>query len=147
MYTGHADLQSFQPPYKDLVEQKFQARCADYDQKGSYHYKVASELVEGAGLQPGWSVLDVACGTGLATFLAASEVGQTGSVLGVDLSSGMVEEARNCQYKLCCCLGYKASQMTKRVSVGKGQIAAVILCQRFFLCGGCRACHAPEQFL
>ena len=74
------------------MEQKFEARCANYDQKGNYHYKVAAELVSRAGLQPGWNVLDVACGTGLATFLAASEVGQTGSVTGVDLSSGMVEK-------------------------------------------------------
>ena len=106
MHTDHAELQPFQPPsYKDLVEQKFEARCADYDQGASYHYKVASELVVGAGLQPGWNVLDVACGTGLATFLAAAKVGQTGSVLGVDLSLGMIEEARNCQYKFGCCSG------------------------------------------
>lgn len=74
------------------MEQKFEARCADYDQKGNYHYKVAAELVSRAGLQPGWNILDVACGTGLATFLAASDVGQTGSVTGLDLSSGMVEK-------------------------------------------------------
>ena len=104
MNTAHCDLQSLQPPsYKDMVEQKFRARCAEYDQKGNYHYKVASELVARAWLQPGWNVLDVACGTGLATYLAASEVGQMGSVIGVDLSSGMVEQVHQRQYKHCCC--------------------------------------------
>ena len=104
MNSALADLQPVQPPsYKDLVEQKFEARCLDYDKKGNYHDKVAAELVARAGLQPGWNVLDVACGTGLATYLAASEVGQTGSVTGVDISSGMVEQVHQRQYQHCRC--------------------------------------------
>ena len=97
MHADHAELQSMQhPSYKDLVEQKFKARSADYDEKGNYHYKVASELVARAGLQPGWQVLDVACGTGLATYLAASAVGRTGSVTGVDLSAGTIDKVHHC---------------------------------------------------
>ena len=42
---------------------------------------------------PGERVLDVACGTGLASLLAAVAVGEAGSVLGVDLSQGMVDAA------------------------------------------------------
>jgi ubiquinone/menaquinone biosynthesis C-methylase UbiE len=42
---------------------------------------------------PGERVLDVACGTGLVTFEVARAVGPHGSVLGVDLSGGMVETA------------------------------------------------------
>jgi ubiquinone/menaquinone biosynthesis C-methylase UbiE len=42
---------------------------------------------------PGACVLDVACGTGLVSLLAASAVGEAGSVLGVDLSQGMVDAA------------------------------------------------------
>jgi ubiquinone/menaquinone biosynthesis C-methylase UbiE len=43
---------------------------------------------------PGERVLDVACGTGLASFAAAAAVGAAGSVLGVDLSQRMVDAAR-----------------------------------------------------
>ena len=104
MITAHADLQPSQhPSYKNLVEQKFELRCTEYDKKDNYHYKVAAELVARARLQPGWNVLDVACGTGLATCLAASEVGQTGSVTGVDLSSGMIEQVCQHWFKHDCC--------------------------------------------
>ena len=44
-----------------------------------------------ADLQSGQNVVDVACGTGLITFAAAKAVGPNGSVLGVDISGGMVE--------------------------------------------------------
>jgi ubiquinone/menaquinone biosynthesis C-methylase UbiE len=48
-------------------------------------------MLELADLRPGHNVLDVACGTGLVTFAAAQVVGSDGSVLGVDISGGMVE--------------------------------------------------------
>ena len=47
-------------------------------------------LLELAALAPGERVLDVACGTGLVTFPAASAVGPTGAVLATDLSEAMV---------------------------------------------------------
>ncbi len=43
----------------------------------------------------GDSVLDVACGTGVVTRLAAQYVGTHGRVIGLDLDSGMVEVARS----------------------------------------------------
>jgi len=48
-----------------------------------------------AGLVPGMKVLDVACGPGLVTECAAHIVGQTGHVIGLDPSTGMLHEARN----------------------------------------------------
>ena len=47
-----------------------------------------------AALRPGQRVLDVACGTGLVTFAAATAVGASGGVVGVDLSAAMVDLAR-----------------------------------------------------
>jgi ubiquinone/menaquinone biosynthesis C-methylase UbiE len=52
------------------------------------------KLLACAALAPGKRVLDVACGTGLVTFEAARAVGETGSVLGVDISGEMVDAAR-----------------------------------------------------
>jgi ubiquinone/menaquinone biosynthesis C-methylase UbiE len=54
----------------------------------------AATLVEQAALQPGQRVLDVACGTGAVTQLAAQQVGPTGKVVGLDLTPGMLAIAR-----------------------------------------------------
>lgn len=50
--------------------------------------------VRAAGLQRGGTALDVACGTGKLTAALAEAVGPDGHVLGVDLSPGMLDEAR-----------------------------------------------------
>jgi ubiquinone/menaquinone biosynthesis C-methylase UbiE len=50
-------------------------------------------MLEMTGLRPGAHVLDVACGTGLASFRVADAVGPAGSVVGVDISGEMVEAA------------------------------------------------------
>jgi len=55
----------------------------------------APGLVALARLQPGERVLDVACGTGLVTRLAAPVVGPTGRVTGLDLNAGMLAVARS----------------------------------------------------
>ena len=47
-----------------------------------------------AGVSPGQSVLDVACGTGIVARTAADLVGADGSVVGVDLNEAMLTVAR-----------------------------------------------------
>ena len=47
-----------------------------------------------AQLKPGESVLDLGSGAGFDAFLAASRVGSTGHVIGVDMTPEMVEKAR-----------------------------------------------------
>lgn len=54
----------------------------------------APQLVELAALQQGERVLDVACGTGVVTRLAAAQVGDAGQVIGLDLNAGMLAVAR-----------------------------------------------------
>lgn len=56
---------------------------------------VADDLIGVAGLQPGERVLDVACGTGVVTRLAAERVGARGSVVGLDVNPGMLAVARS----------------------------------------------------
>jgi ubiquinone/menaquinone biosynthesis C-methylase UbiE len=51
-------------------------------------------LVDLAGVAPGRSVLDVACGTGIVARTAADRLGDAGSVTGVDLNEGMLAVAR-----------------------------------------------------
>jgi SAM-dependent methyltransferase len=47
-----------------------------------------------AKLQPGETVLDLGSGGGLDCFLAARQVGETGRVIGVDMTPAMLERAR-----------------------------------------------------
>lgn len=67
----------------------------DYEAGWRAQLEPAQSLVlEMAALRPGERVLDVACGTGLVSFRALDAVGGTGSVLGTDISSNMVQTAR-----------------------------------------------------
>ena len=56
---------------------------------------VAADLIEIAALRPGERVLDVACGTGVVTRLAAARVGNSGSIVGLDVNPGMLAVARS----------------------------------------------------
>lgn len=56
---------------------------------------LAAELVDVAALRPGERVLDVACGTGIVTRLAAERVGADGAVAGADINPGMLGVARS----------------------------------------------------
>ena len=47
-----------------------------------------------AGLKPGETVLDLGSGAGFDCFLAARAVGETGRVIGVDMTAGMVRKAK-----------------------------------------------------
>ncbi len=47
-----------------------------------------------AALQPGQTVLDLGSGGGLDCFLAAKQVGESGRVIGVDMTTEMIERAR-----------------------------------------------------
>ena len=56
---------------------------------------VSEVLFDAARLRPGESVLDVGCGTGPTTFVAARAVGPTGRVCGLDVSGEMIRAARD----------------------------------------------------
>ncbi len=54
---------------------------------------LAMTVVELAQIETGYRVLDVGTGTGLAAFIAASRVGESGSVVGIDVAEGMLNIA------------------------------------------------------
>lgn len=62
-----------------------------------------SLMLEMAALRPGERVLDVACGTGLVSLPVLDAVGETGAVVGTDISAEMVEHAR----RLAAARGYR----------------------------------------
>ncbi|KZF19104.1 S-adenosyl-L-methionine-dependent methyltransferase [Xylona heveae TC161] len=70
----------------------YNARSGKYED--SFHPRHARDFVQWSDIQPGHSVLDLACGTGLVSFPAVQQVGSDGSVVGVDISEGMLWVAR-----------------------------------------------------
>jgi ubiquinone/menaquinone biosynthesis C-methylase UbiE len=74
----------------DLYEPLWQAQLAG----------VRAAVLDLASLAPGERVLDVASGTGLVTFEAARAVGREGRLLGIDVSTRMVELARRRSQRL-----------------------------------------------
>ena len=56
---------------------------------------LATDLIRLAALRPGERVLDVACGTGVVARLASQQVGDTGTVTGLDVNPGMLAVARS----------------------------------------------------
>jgi len=57
----------------------------------------AEALLHYLDLQPGLSILDIACGEGLPAFHLAEQVGHTGRVLGIDISHHQIARARAIQ--------------------------------------------------
>src|SRR5689334_23110786 len=51
-------------------------------------------LIDMAGIRPGMRVLDLACGAGSQTILAARRVGSSGSVMACDISGTMLDHVR-----------------------------------------------------
>jgi arsenite methyltransferase len=57
-------------------------------------YNSVSNVSVCADLRPGMRVLDIGCGAGLDSLIAARRVGSMGTVVGVDFSAAMLSRAR-----------------------------------------------------
>lgn len=79
--------------YKQQIADLYSGRSSNYD-NGDWHPRIAQRLVEYAQLNPGQQVLDIATGTGMVAIEAAQVVGTEGRVIGVDISAGMLDVAK-----------------------------------------------------
>ncbi|GAB1541809.1 methyltransferase domain-containing protein [Scytonema sp. NUACC21] len=84
--------------YKQQLLADFNSRT-DYD-RGRFYAPIAHRLIELVQIQNGQTVLDIATGTGLVALSAAKRVGSQGKVIGVDISTGMLNQAKQKQVKL-----------------------------------------------
>jgi ubiquinone/menaquinone biosynthesis C-methylase UbiE len=82
--------------FKQDIARAYDRRQETYDtgKAGDWHRDLASSLVECANLQSGQKVLDLATGTGMVAIEAAKKVGSSGTVVGVDISSGLLAIAQ-----------------------------------------------------
>jgi ubiquinone/menaquinone biosynthesis C-methylase UbiE len=69
----------------------YEAKSGDYDD--TWHSDFTERFISHVDIQEGQDVLDLACGTGLLTFLEAEKVGNTGTVVGIDVTPGMLSIA------------------------------------------------------
>ncbi|MFE0648715.1 class I SAM-dependent methyltransferase [Streptomyces sp. NPDC059534] len=75
------------------VREFFGVRAADWDSRFPDDGPAYAAAAEQLGLRPGDAVLDAGCGTGRALPPLRAAVGPTGTVLGVDLTPEMLEQA------------------------------------------------------
>ncbi|MEW1905963.1 methyltransferase domain-containing protein [Streptomyces sp. NPDC086147] len=75
------------------VREFFGARAADWDSRFPDDGPAYAAAVAELGLRPGDSVLDAGCGTGRALPPLRAAVGPSGTVVGADLTSEMLERA------------------------------------------------------
>jgi ubiquinone/menaquinone biosynthesis C-methylase UbiE len=80
-------------PYKQEIADLYTRRSQAYD-NSDWHLQIAHRLVEYGQVRAGQQVLDIATGTGMVALKAAERVGDEGRVVGVDISIGMLEQAR-----------------------------------------------------
>lgn len=86
---------------RDDVRDIYDERAGIYDLVVWLYYLVGMPIgrwrrmvVDALSLQPGDTVVEIGCGTGLNFRLLEQAVGSEGKIIGVDLSMGMLEKAR-----------------------------------------------------
>jgi len=80
---------------KAMIQQGFDTVAAGYDHPSlSFFPETAKRLVEHLQLNPTDKLLDVCTGTGCVALTAAEKLSR-GKVFGIDLSSGMLQQAKN----------------------------------------------------
>lgn len=93
---SHHEIMNHPPKldrYKQEIADLYSRRSPTYD-TSDWHLQIARRLVEYGQVSSGQRVLDIATGTGHVAIAAAEIVGDGGAVVGVDISSGMLDRAR-----------------------------------------------------
>lgn len=86
---------------KEHIIQTYRKRAANYDFTANLYYLFGyrewayrNMAVEALDLKPGDTVLELACGTGINFPLYQRRIGPEGSIIGVDITDAMLEQAQ-----------------------------------------------------
>ena len=88
----------------------------------------AERLLDTLDVDDSDHVLDVACGTGIVARQAASRVGDSGSVAGVDVNEGMLEMARTTAARSALTIDFEQGEATALPF--PDEAATVVCCQQ-----------------
>jgi demethylmenaquinone methyltransferase/2-methoxy-6-polyprenyl-1,4-benzoquinol methylase len=86
---------------RDEVREVYDKQAGVYDRAVWFYYLAGMRIrhwrrmaVEALGLEPGDTVVEVGCGTGLNFSLLERAVGNEGKIIGMDISQAMLDQAR-----------------------------------------------------
>ncbi|MEH1874141.1 class I SAM-dependent methyltransferase [Nostoc sp.] len=80
--------------YKQKIADLYNQRSQTYDDT-NWHLQICRRLLEYSQVSSGHQILDIGTGTGHLVLEASRIVGNSGRVIGVDISAGMLEQARD----------------------------------------------------
>lgn len=81
-------------PAPRRAQERYDRGAGRYDVTTRLLSRARRRAVDGLQIEPGATVLDIACGTGLNLGALQESVGANGTVVGIDISTGMLELAR-----------------------------------------------------
>ena len=80
--------------FKTQVRASFDKTPSTYGTNGDFHWHFAARLVERAPIHARQTILDIGTGTGPAAIMVSQRFGNTGQIIGLDLSRGILSIAQ-----------------------------------------------------
>jgi ubiquinone/menaquinone biosynthesis C-methylase UbiE len=87
-------IEPFRTPNRSVALQQYRRRARFYDFQLALGEPLRRQAIERLALKRGDTVLDVGCGTGLSFAMIEKAIGEQGTLVGIEQSPDMIEQAR-----------------------------------------------------